>query len=539
VASDPELSKGLGTPNRELSTRNVQTQQMAIARRKRINSLLTNKKTTALHAGFGAVRPIKGGLRGYAAKKQDKKPGYCSFSLVVLVLAAIATICPTIYLNVELTFNNSSNVSSWREAVFKSDPRVRTEAYCRLLSIPLCCACVNLVVQHLRYTTFWWDKKDKKGGKKAWIDPIACPLMLIAALWNLRAACLIAIDSFPAAHIAYYLQSAIALTILLLYYSGLDRIDEVLKDMKKEQWELNNTIPVKKMQTLAHTITRMGDEDKDYAYTFFHTNTVPAEVLHYGWWCYYVFGKVLGALVALSVFMDMAQETTVRVLMGTLVVSAGTSTVLTLELGPNMLNLVRLSLAKPFYVGDLVTLNTNGSMDGATSIMGFVENITMMYVVIRNFEMKQTWISHAKFSQLIIQNWTRRPTKTVLLNMGISSRCPVAKVEELTGFGKRWIKASPEIQQKNYQKCNITKTSNGYNIEIIFFPEIGVSHRGIRQKFLVAFMHAAERLEIPWVPEQLMQNFSNEGFGLHTAASTVNLDDLLPDPNDLLKKADD
>merc|ERR1712113_29722 len=108
-----------------------------------------------------------------------------------------------------------------------------------------------------------------------------------------------------------------------------------------------------------------------------------------------------------------------------------------------MLSLVRLSLNKPFYVGDLVTLNSNGSSNSPdSSIMGFVENITMMYVVIRNFEMKQTWIPHKQFSQLIIQNWTRRPSKTVLLNIGISSRCNVKKVEQLTAFGKRWIQAS-------------------------------------------------------------------------------------------------
>merc|ERR1740121_868010 len=181
------------------------------------------------------------------------------------------------------------------------------------------------------------------------------------------------------------------------------------------------------------------------------------------------------------------------------------------ELGPNTLSLFRLSLHKPFYVGDLVTLNSNGAMDApASSIMGFVENITMMYVVIRNFEMKQTWIPHRSFSSMIIQNWTRRPSKTVLLNIGISCRCPVAKVKQLTAFGMKWIEHSQEIQQKNYRKCHITKTGNGYNIEVIFFPAIGVSHRGIRQKFLVAFMAAAERMQIPFVPLQLISNFCDE-----------------------------
>mmetsp|Transcript_150591 Transcript_150591/g.262350 ORF Transcript_150591/g.262350 Transcript_150591/m.262350 type:complete len:251 (+) Transcript_150591:3-755(+) len=198
----------------------------------------------------------------------------------------------------------------------------------------------------------------------------------------------------------------------------------------------------------------------------------------------------------------------------------------------------------------------NGAADTPThSIMGFVENITMMYVVIRNFEMKQTWIPHKAFNQMIIQNWTRRPTKTVLLNMAISCRCPVQKVEQLTRFGKRWIQASEEISQTNYQKCHITKTGNGYNLQVIFFPEIGVTHRGIRQKFLLAFMSAAERMQIPFVPLQIMQNFCEQNATqpmpmqnlvehgtipqCDASAPLVTAemcDDLLPDPNDRLPK---
>merc|ERR1712070_1163476 len=197
------------------------------------------------------------------------------------------------------------------------------------------------------------------------------------------------------------------------------------------------------------------------------------------------------------------------------------------------MSLMRLSLYKPFYVGDLITLNAQGAMNDSAAIMGFVENITMMYVVIRNFEMKQTWISHKKFSEFVIQNWTRRPTKLVLLNLGISCRCPMAKVQQLLSFGEKWIKASPEIQngnkdhnmQDNYTKCNLTKTANGYNIEIIFFPAIGVSHRGIRQKFLIAFMGAAEQLQVPFVPLQIQDNFCPE----FANGPEIDLEKLMPD----------
>jgi len=179
------------------------------------------------------------------------------------------------------------------------------------------------------------------------------------------------------------------------------------------------------------------------------------------------------------------------------------------------------------------------------SIMGFVENITMMYVVIRNFEMKQTWIPHKTFGKMIIQNWTRRPSKTVLLNIGVSCRCPVKKVEQLVAFGKKWIQASAEIQQTNYQKCHITKVGNGYNIEVIFFPGIGVSHRGIRQKFLVAFMAVAERLKVSFVPLNIMANFCEDKQTVPDDApdakegpifDDASLDDLLPRSDDRLPK---
>jgi len=270
--------------------------------------------------------------------------------------------------------------------------------------------------------------------------------------------------------------------------------------------------------------------------------TVPAEVLSYVWSLYYISGKVLGAAIVLAFVSGVQGSIVGHLLIGSLALSAATASGFAFELGPNTLSLFRLSLNKPFYVGDLVTLNSTGATadPAATSIMGFVENITIMYVVIRNFEMKQTWIPHKAFSRLIIQNWTRRPSKTVLLNIGISCRCPVKKVEELTAFGKKWIEESTEIQQNNYRKCHITKIGNGYNIEVIFFPAIGVSHRGIRQKFLVSFMAAAERMQIPFVPLQINQNFCDqsaatdaESGGLVTAGMCQ---DLMPDPNDLLPK---
>eukprot|EP00434_Breviolum_minutum_P005000 symbB.v1.2.004412.t1/scaffold237.1/size257402/2 len=73
---------------------------------------------------------------------------------------------------------------------------------------------------------------------------------------------------------------------------------------------------------------------------------------------------------------------------------------------------------------------------------------------------------------------------------------------------------------------------------------VGVSHRQIRQKFLMSFMSAAERLNVPFVPLQLMQNFCDDcEVGAMEAMSTasrraeeVTLEDLLPDPDDMLER---
>merc|ERR1712023_319327 len=126
----------------------------------------------------------------------------------------------------------------------------------------------------------------------------------------------------------------------------------------------------------------MGDQ----ANAFKHAKTVPAEILQYAWWGWYIVGKMMGVVFALSVLMGFTFNLVI-------VLSACTALSFTLDLGPNILSLVRLSLFNPFYLGDIITLNSNGSQGNpSTSIMGFVENITISYVVIRNFEMKQVWI---------------------------------------------------------------------------------------------------------------------------------------------------
>jgi len=463
----------------------------------------------------------------------------------MLLLAGAVSIPCLICINVRIQHEHG-------QTIFKDDPHSRGGAYSRLAAIPVICSGVNWFVQHLRKTTFWWENHQLAA---RWFDPLSFSLMVIAALSQLRGACLCVLDDNAADSMSYYLEIIIVLIVLRLYFALLDGIDDIMKGMVADQEMINRCRPVQKMQQIVGNITRTGKREKDFIYCFADANTVPAEVLSYIWWVYFIFGKMAGVCIAIAIFMR-AEEVAGRVVLGGLLLSTAASSGVAFELGPNTISLLRLSLYKPFYVGDLITASSNGATGAPTSsIMGFVENITMMYVVIRNFEMKQTWVSHKMFNEMVIQNWTRRPTKTVLLNIGISCRCPLARVEQLTEFAKNWISASTEIQQTNYKKFHITKISNGYNIEIIFFPVIGVSHRGIRQKFLVAFMKAGERLKVPFVPLDIMTNYCDDSCvsGASNAAQntdgaaddaapsaaspvTANLDDLMPDPNDLLPK---
>lgn len=493
----------------------------------------------ALGVGLGGAMPR---ITKFARTGSVRFKDVCSSPSDVCMWLGAAVSLPVLVL---LNFNRAY---AMHETIFKTDINSRTEALIRCACVPVACTAVNYFVQHLRRTVFFWEKRTEdrffQQSVTRWIDPISIGLMLLAALFLIRNACCIILEDNVAQQVHFCFTGLMVMICAIFYFNMLDRINDVLHSMITDQEIINHSKPVEKMQNIVHNISRSGDTERDIVYSFSHTHTVPAKVLHYIWSIYYLIGKILGALVVLAFFAQVESETINRFLLGSLLISGAASGGFMLELGPSTISLLRLSLYKPFYVGDLVTLNKTGDMAMTEAVVGFVENITMMYVVIRNFEMKQVWISHKAFNELVIQNWTRRPTKTVLLNIGISTKAPKAKVQSLQEFGKKWIKGSPDIQQNNYQKCHITSTSNGYNLEIIFFPMVGVSHRQIRQKFLMSFMSAAERLNVPFVPLQLMQNFCEDcelgnveamSVAAH-AAKEVALDDLLPDPDDLLER---
>merc|ERR1719395_250460 len=119
-----------------------------------------------------------------------------------------------------------------------------------------------------------------------------------------------------------------------------------------EQEVINSTGTVQKMQNLVNSICRTGKPEKDYAYCFSTANTVPAKVLSYLWSIYYIIGKVGGAMIGLAVFMNVDAKIVGNIIFSGIAFSAATFGGVMFELGPNTLSLFRLSLNKPFYVGD-------------------------------------------------------------------------------------------------------------------------------------------------------------------------------------------
>lgn len=508
---------------------------------KRLRSSIDNG-VHALGVGLGGAMPrVTKFARAHSLHIKDL---FASPTNIALVVGFAISVPVSVGLNYTRAYTLNGTV-------FKTDINSRTEALSRLAAIPIVCASINWFVQHLRKTVFFWERRtvedrfhQVQNNLDDWWDWKSVGLMTMASLFLIRNAFCHILEEHVAQQVYFCFTGGMVLLAVYGYFMLLDKIDENVQNMIMDQEIINQSRCVQKMQDIVTKNTRTHKKDRDIVYSFAHTHTVPAKVLHYIWSIYYLVGKILGAMIVMAYFAQIDADTINRFVLGSLLLSGAASGGFMLELGPSTISLLRMSLYKPFYVGDLVTLNHNGAIGMTNALVGFVENITMMYVVIRNFEMKQVWVSHKAFNELIIQNWTRRPTKTVLLNIGISTRSPLKKVQRLQEFGKNWIKGSPDIQQDNYQKCHITSTSNGYNIEIIFFPMVGVSHRQIRQKFLIAFMEAAQRLNVPFVPLQIMQNFCEdvdlagvEAMSEATAvAKDVELDDLMPDPKDLLER---
>ena len=80
--------------------------------------------------------------------------GWCSRASLLMILGSLVTI-PSVF-SIETHYQLICD-----ESLFTSDLHLRSAGLTRLAAIPLTCGAVNFLVQHIRQTTFWWERDDE------------------------------------------------------------------------------------------------------------------------------------------------------------------------------------------------------------------------------------------------------------------------------------------------------------------------------------------------------------------------------------------
>jgi len=162
--------------------------------------------------------------------------------------------------------------------------------------------------------------------------------------------------------------------------------------------------------------------------------------------------------------------------------------------------LMKIWTHKPFFVGDLVSIALMGRSP-EWSIDGFVEHVTLSYVMIRTFDTKQTYVPLAEMAGAVIQNWSRRPTKPLLMTFTASPSSNPEKVNELVSCIKRWMDENQSVLQSGYKKCCLSGLSHGFEIKIICAPAIGVKKTVLQQAFVLEVAGQAKKLNVTLASE--------------------------------------
>jgi len=124
--------------------------------------------------------------------------------------------------------------------------------------------------------------------------------------------------------------------------------------------------------------------------------------------------------------------------------------------------IMKLALHKPFFVGELISLATS-PFEG-DQIVGFVEHVTLSYLVLRDFQSFQVWVPLLELNRLSLKNWSRRAWKAVELRFAVSGRCDPVAVDALAKFGLEWISRSPDVLPKSYSKCCVKSLKGAYGL---------------------------------------------------------------------------
>jgi len=279
----------------------------------------------------------------------------------------------------------------------------------------------------------------------------------------------------------------VATMIAFSWLKILDYLDHIMHEIMLLEEELLHEKPIQKMRTIMHSVgvTRTGDESKD-RFMAVHSTSSLASVIYEKVWCTVLIGSKIFALVAYAVFTLVDEKSGALICAG--VVWYGFMTAfMSYKFWDQASVLIKLWMNKPFFVGDLVSIN---------SLDGFVEHITMAYVIIRTFDCKQTYFPLTDLAGAIIQNWSRRPTKPMLMYFSAVPSCSAESVEALVKFARDWINQSPQVLQTGYKKCCLNSLGHGYGIKVAFSPAIGVHKNKLQEAFVLAVAKQAHELKV-------------------------------------------
>ncbi|CAB9505470.1 expressed unknown protein [Seminavis robusta] len=231
----------------------------------------------------------------------------------------------------------------------------------------------------------------------------------------------------------------------------------------------------------------------------------PARVLANVLGIYVLLGEFVGLFLLLLYFIGVdLYENIVVVGLSVLFTVVLTA----LHLGEAVGSLVPLVLSNSIHVGEIISVTRPGFKPGNDPkefITGFVEGITLGHVVVRDFTRKQVHIPHSEFRDLVLTNWSRRPTKTChfCLHVQLGLVDAAVPLAQLASFLKRWIDAHPGIDKENYIKSVAKMRSEGQALEVIFYPVMKYDANQLRAEFLVAVAGAAKRLDICILPVEM------------------------------------
>lgn len=410
-----------------------------------------------------------------------RRPVVCMFVLAYVVLG----LCLPIYFMFEAGDNVIASMESdlmnvtevgknHTSSFFAEDPVKLRMAISRLCLIPVTWLAVLIVFPHLCQHSL-------------------LPFLLMLAV-GLRSCLVDLMHKKYHSFIEHLIDHLTVMLLLIMSLIFLEYLDHVVQDLVTAERHLLEEKQVKKMRGILHAVTHTGNEAKDKFNTTKNITSI-AEVMYTKvWYVVYQTSRCVALLVFFSFSVKGDNEGGPILAVGVLYVFA-MGVLAGFKFWDKASLLLNIWTHKPFFVGDLVTIG---------GVSGFVEHITLSYIVIRTFNMKQAWMPLMSLQQDIIQNWTRRPFKPINLSFFIKGRFDAPSLEKLVRFGNEWVDQHEGIQQKGYKKFECAGCEDGAEILVIFFPNLGVDKGDLRQEFVFAFMEASTRLGLNMSPNCLL-----------------------------------